>query len=153
MRFVCPQDEQIVAVAIPGGFIEATECVGVEKHLEERVHVATFELKFLRHRDADDFAAIDVGKFERIPSRAEDLRYVRRDECLQVVCDCFLHAADLFRRLREETVGEMLGEFATACRLMTRRDVGHRFIEVALVEQQVICIFQRHIRADLAQCF
>ena len=36
---------------------------------------------------------------------------------------------------------------------MTGREIGHRFVQVALIEKQMICVFQRHIGADLAQSF
>ena len=85
--------------------------------------------------------------------RAEDLRDVGSDERLQVIGDRFFHAADLLGRLREKTIREMLGELAPADRLMTRCEVGHRFVQVALVEQQVISVLQRHVGADLAQRF
>ncbi len=29
----------------------------------------------------------------------------------------------------------------------------HRFVQVALIEKQMICVLQRHIGADLAQSF
>jgi hypothetical protein len=116
-------------------------------------YVAPFHLELLRHRDADDFAAIQIGEFESVVSRAEDLSDFRSDECLEVIGDCFFHAADLLWRLREKTIREMLSEFASAHCLMTGREVGHRFVQVALIEKQMIRVLQRHIGADLAQSF
>ena len=47
----------------------------------------------------------------------------------------------------------MLGEFAPTNGLMVGGEVGHSFVQVALIEKQVIRVFQRHIGADLAQGF
>jgi hypothetical protein len=47
----------------------------------------------------------------------------------------------------------MLGEFAPAHCLMAAREVGHRFVQIALIEKEMIRVLQRHIGADLAQRF
>ena len=47
----------------------------------------------------------------------------------------------------------MLGEFATAGCLVARCKIGHRFVQVALIQQQLVGILQRHIGPDLAQRF
>jgi hypothetical protein len=62
--------------------------VRVKKHFKERVYVAPFHLEFLRHRDANDFAAIQVCKLETVPGRAEDLCNLWRDEWLEIVGNC-----------------------------------------------------------------
>jgi hypothetical protein len=54
---------------------------------------------------------------------------------------------------REKTVCEMLGEFAPAHRLTTGCEIGHRFVQIALIEKQMICVLQRHISADFPQSF
>lgn len=36
---------------------------------------------------------------------------------------------------------------------MTRSEVGHRFVEIALIEQQVISVLQGHISPDFAERF
>ena len=56
----------VVATAFLGGFVKASQCVCVEQHLQKRVHVTAFELKLLRHRHTNDFAAIAVGANLRI---------------------------------------------------------------------------------------
>ena len=62
-----------------------------------------------------------------------------------IIGDRFFHATNLLWRLREKTIREMLGEFAPAHCLMTGREVGHRFVQVALIEKQVIHVLQGHI--------
>jgi hypothetical protein len=88
--------------------------VRVEKHLQKGVHVAAFRLKFLRHRNADDFAPVDVIEIESVFGGAKDLRQVGRKEMLKVVCDGFPHAAELLGRLAEEAIAEMICEFPAA---------------------------------------
>ena len=87
LRFVGPEDEQVVATALVGGLVEAAQRVGVEEHLQERVHGAALDLELLRHGDADDFAAINVCEVEGVRAGAEDLGDLGRDECLEVVRD------------------------------------------------------------------
>ena len=57
-----------------------------------------------------------------------------------------LYAADLLGWLSEKTIGEMLNQLAPADRLMTRGEVAHRFVQVAFNEQQVVGVFQSHVR-------
>jgi hypothetical protein len=88
--------------------------VRVEKYFEKCVYVASLHLELLRHRDANDFATIQIGELETVSGRAENLSDLRSDEWLEIIGDRFFHAADLLRRLREKAIGEMLGEFAPA---------------------------------------
>ena len=47
----------------------------------------------------------------------------------------------------------MLDQFAPAHCLVTGGEIGHRFVQVALIEKKMIRVLQRHIGADLAQSF
>ena len=153
LRFVGPEDEQVVAPTFFRGFVKAPEDVHVEEHLQERVHVAALHLEFLRHSDADNLSAVDVGEVECVRTRTKDLGDLRCDECLEVIGDRLFHAADLLGWLSEKTIGEVLNQLAPAGGLMARGEVAHRFVQVALIEQQVVGVFQSHIGTDLAQCF
>ena len=92
-----------------GRLVETAQSVRVEEHFEKCVYVAAFHLEFLRHRDANDFAAIEVGEVETVSGRAEDLGDLWSDEWLEIIGDRFFHAADLLWRLREKAIREMLG--------------------------------------------
>ncbi|MDB6175527.1 MAG: hypothetical protein JWL59_4838 [Chthoniobacteraceae bacterium] len=81
--------------------------MGVEEHLQERVHVSALDLELLGHGHANDFAAVDIGEVERVRTRAKDSDDVRGDECLEIVGDGFFYAADLLGRLVEKSVPEM----------------------------------------------
>ena len=47
----------------------------------------------------------------------------------------------------------MLNQLAPTYRLKARGEVAHRFVQVALIEQQVVGVFQSHVGTDLAQRF
>jgi hypothetical protein len=151
LRFVGPKDQQIVPLALLCRFVEAAQSVRVEQHFEKCVDIAPLHLELLRHRHANDLAAIQISEVETVSGGAENLGDFWSDEWLEIIGDRFFHAADLLWRLREKTIRKMLGEFAPAHRLMTGREVSHRFVQIALIEKQMICVFQRHIGADLAQ--
>ena len=101
LGLVGPEDDEVVALALFPWLVEETERVRIEEHLEEGVNVAPLGLELLRHRYADDFAAVDVGEVERIGRWTEDLGNVWRDECLEVVRDGFFHSTDLLGPLVE----------------------------------------------------
>jgi hypothetical protein len=84
LRFVGPEDDEIIATALGGGLVEPAQGVGLKRHLEEGVHVAALDLELLRHGDADDLAAVDVGEIDRARSGAKDLGDLRGDECLRL---------------------------------------------------------------------
>ena len=91
------------------------------------------------------------AKSKVLRRRAEDLRNVGRDECLEVVGDRLLYAADLLRRLVQEAVAEMAGQFLARGRRRTCREIVERFLQVALVDEQVIGVLQRYVGADFSQ--
>jgi hypothetical protein len=78
---------------------------------------------------------------------------LRCDERLEVIGDSLFDAPDLLGWLSEKTIGEMLKYLAPAGRLMARGEVAHRFVQVVLIEQQAVHVFQSHVGADLAQRF
>ena len=62
MRFVGPEDYQIVLRALGPGPVETPQGMVVEQQLQKCVHVAAFGLKLLRHGQANDSATINVTK-------------------------------------------------------------------------------------------
>ena len=108
LRFVRPQDEQIVFGAFGLGFVEPAQRVIVEKQFQKRVHITPLGLKLLRHGHENDFALVNRRKIERAFPGAKHLGHFRRQEVLQIIADGFADAAKLFGGLVEETVCEMV---------------------------------------------
>ena len=80
----------------------------VKQQLQEGVNVASLRLKFLRHRNANDASAVDVGELKGALWRAEHLGYLLCREMLEVVADRFPDPAELFFGLVNKPVGEVL---------------------------------------------
>ena len=108
LRFVRPQDEQIVISAFSLGFIEPAQGVFVEKQFQKRVDVAAFSLEFLRHGDADDFTLVNFAEIKGVVFGAKHLGDFGREKVLQIIADGFPHTAKLFIRLVEKAVYEVL---------------------------------------------
>jgi len=104
LRFVRPQDEQVVLGASGLGFVEPAQGVIVKEQFQERVHIAPFGLKFLGHRGEDDFALVNGRKRERAFAGAKNFGHFRGQEILQIVANGFADPAKLLGRLGEETV-------------------------------------------------
>ena len=73
LRLVGPEDEEIVVSPLILRLVEAAQHMGIEQHLEKRVHITPFRLEFLRHGDADDLAAVDFGEIKGVFRWAKDL--------------------------------------------------------------------------------
>src|SRR5882724_1653962 len=99
LRFVRPQDEQIVSGTFFLWPVEAAQNVRVEKHFEKCVYIASFHLKFLRHRYADNFATINFLEVETVLAVTKHLDDIGRQKELEIIGDGFLDAAHLFGRL------------------------------------------------------
>ena len=60
-----------MAAAFIGWFVETTQGVRVKEHFEKCVYVAALQLELLRHRDTNDFAAIQIDELETVSSGSE----------------------------------------------------------------------------------
>ena len=89
LRFVGPQDEQIVFGAVGFGLVEAAQRVIVVEQLEQRVHIPSLGLEFLRHGREDDFALINRGEVERAFAGAKHLGNFWCQKVLQIIADGF----------------------------------------------------------------
>ena len=67
LRFVSPQNQQVVLGPFLPGFVEPPEGVIVEQQFQKRVHVPAFGLEHLRHRHKQDASSIQNPKVERAP--------------------------------------------------------------------------------------
>jgi hypothetical protein len=79
----------------------------VVKQLEQRVHIPSLGLKFLRHGREDDFALVYRSEVERAFAGAKHFGDFGRQEVLQIVADGFAHAAELLVGLCEKAVCEV----------------------------------------------
>ncbi len=110
LRFVCPQDEQVVTGAFGLRLVKPAQGVVVVEQFQKRVHITPLGLEFLRHGHEDDFTLIKLRKVERVFPGAKHLGHFRRQEVLQIVPDGFTDTAKLFLGLVKKTVFEMVAQ-------------------------------------------
>ena len=151
LGFVCPEDDQVVALAFFLRFVEATQRVRIKQHFEEGVDVTALGLELLRHGDADDLAPVDLGEVEGVRGGAEDLRDVGCDERLEIVGNRLFHAADLLGRLIQEAVAEVADQFEPSRGCRAGVEVVEGFLQIAFVNEEMVGVLQRHVGADLAE--
>ena len=153
LRFVSPQDEQIIFGAVGFGFVEATQRVIVVKQLEHRVHIPSLRLEFLRHGREDDFALVNRSEVERAFPSAEHLGDFGCQEVLQIVADGFADAAKLLVGLGEEAVCEVSIHGGAARCFQKVFQILHFFFKKFAVGQQLESPCQRDGTIQLKQHF
>src|SRR5208337_433823 len=131
LGLVCPENDEIMARTNHQGFVESPLSMGIEGKFQERVNVSSLDLKALRDRDTDDLAAVDVIDGKARLARAEDSGDVRIGEILKVIGDCRLDAAQLFGRLGEPPVLEVIQQFRRLPRILPFKhfhDLSHQIV-------------------------
>src|SRR6266700_4133955 len=149
LGLVSPEDNEIVLGTLDFGLVETAQGVIVKQQLEERVNVTSLCLELLRHCCQDDSALVNEGKIERAFAGAKHLGHLGRKEVLQVIANGFTNPAQLFFRLFEETIGEVLPNGQPAGRFVEFRKVLLRLFQCLLVGKKCSGDSQRNRAAYL----
>ncbi|MGA9577561.1 MAG: hypothetical protein WBV90_08070 [Terrimicrobiaceae bacterium] len=124
----------------------------IVRKFENRVDIQTLGLELLGHRDADDFAGVNLVHRERRLVRAEHLGNFRVGEKFEVRAESSLNGAKLFRGLAEKSIAEGDDQFMRAliAPVHQRFDGG---IGILLVQQQAVDVRNRDISLHVPEDF
>lgn len=153
LRFVGPEDQQVVLRTLGFRTVEPAQRVIVVQELQVRVQVTPLGLEFLRHGHEDDLALVNRVEIERGFSRAEHLGDFGCQKVLQVVADGLADTTELFIGLSEETVGKVCMEGGAPGCLQQILEVLHLLLQQVAAGQYLVRADQRNRAVQLEQQF